>query len=850
MISTANDQGVPQALAAFGASNYFLNNYGIAGKDWGVIYGYKFLIYGSGLSQQQTAKVLQTLGQNGALPMPLSPQNISIDVPAATDVAVTMKGIVENHNGAPLRYITIRGTTGVYPNAGAVTPPSAGPQNALSYLFNNTISPAVQAGKNLVATANTLGLSNLLGGNSLAPPLNYDVGSETVGQVSGYAWVHALIRFLDSYLELKKNKQYRGLRLQFLMYKDKMYYDCTLKNYRINKIPGTVEYEYEINLTAWRRTPNPGGPAQDVTARASQSLLQNPSQQINLLAQVVQGLRQSRILVSQSLSVLQGITADINQDLLTPMREAILLGSELAGATETILDFPTSIIQSSKDAILSTLSQWSTSATNPQGVANINNALAQSGINPTTPVRALTALRPGTTVQQTVTERQSLGTADLAPSPETSSPLEQIFQNPQAFASVFDSFTIDQLPLTPQLQQAVQAERARVQAFTTGDLIQARNSVRSFMYQVSLRFGGGDATYSQIFGLPPPPTVPTGTLDTDAIENLSQLNDIVMAFDNIIYYYQNLPTVPNNDYFSYYAALAQANGLTFNTSSSRFFVPMPAGGSLNSLALQYLGDSDRWIEIAALNGLQPPYIDETGFTVPLTTNASGSVITLASNQNLFVGQAVQISANGLPTVFTTIGSIKAITSIEYAVTLAYGTQLNGYTTERQASLFAYLPDTINYSSVVAIPSASPVNIPGYIQTSPTPTDLTYFNYMAKVDFLLTSSGDLAIQGGDMLTSSGLQNLIQAANLIVQTEVGSIISNPTYGNPAQAGVSVADVSASDIVQTLSSAFAADPRFGLVQVASAVIDGPAVNINILVPVAGTTVFLPIATQVPIA
>jgi hypothetical protein len=43
-------------------------------------------------------------------------------------------------------------------------------------------------------------------------------------------------------------------------------------------------------------------------------------------------------------------------------------------------------------------------------------------------------------------------------------------------------------------------------------------------------------------------------------------------------------------------------------------IRIPTGATLESLALQYLGDITRWIEIVELNNLIPPYIDSTGLS--------------------------------------------------------------------------------------------------------------------------------------------------------------------------------------------------------------------------------------------
>lgn len=46
--------------------------------------------------------------------LPVNPQEISVDTPFAIGVTVTSQGILEEHNGFPLKQISIQGTTGVH----------------------------------------------------------------------------------------------------------------------------------------------------------------------------------------------------------------------------------------------------------------------------------------------------------------------------------------------------------------------------------------------------------------------------------------------------------------------------------------------------------------------------------------------------------------------------------------------------------------------------------------------------------------------------------------------------------------------------------------------------------------
>jgi hypothetical protein len=271
---------------------------------------------------------------------------------------------------------------------------------------------------------------------------------------------------------------------------------------------------------------------------------------------------------------------------------------------------------------------------------------------------------------------------------------------------------------------------------------------------------------------------------------------------------------------------------------------------MESLAAQYLGNADRWIEIAALNGLKAPYIDEEGFTIPFRSSGNGNSCLIEYNTNIYIGQIVEVMSDTQPTTVRKIDAIDTLSSIEMVVTFSGTNDLNKYTIADNASIKAFLPDTVNSLKLIAIPSDDAVSDANRIKTNPSREDLDFLTTMAKIDILLTSDGDLALTGqGDFTESVGLQNLTQAAMLKLQTKAYSIVNDPTFGNPVSSGISIADLNAKDLIKRLQKLFADDPRFGPVIAATAEVKGPAVVINLLIKVAELDYHLPLSVQVPL-
>jgi phage baseplate assembly protein W len=796
----------------------FFNWYANDGTSFQSIFGYQFVVTNGGQYVNHFF-------------LPIGPQNISMSVPVATSVAVTMKGITEDNNAAPLRQIVISGTTGTWHTAQPAGTSNSTVSNTLDYLFRNTISAAGAVASQFNKTVAAFS------GNPQATsgPLNYQdpTAASTVNQ-SGYWTFHNLQRFLDFYITNKKTRAGKDMRFTFQMHKDQMYYDCILTSYSWQKVAGTTEYAYTINLTAYRRRPAPvledAGSSTPVPVTAAN---------LNTFASIINGLKQTRVLISSAANVLRGIRQDADANLFQPMREAILLGSDALGLVKTMADFPQAIQNSAKFAIQSAVQDVTGSAADlRRSIDHILNA--QYGLRGSPSVPGSSALTSQLVVQATD------GKSQLAVRPETASPSEAMFKDPVVFAPVFDMISVDTLNVPDATNQAIQDEVNRVRLLTIDDWNTRRNNMRSVAVSISEALGGGSATYNQLLGLPPPKFT-YKQLSTDDIVTLSQINDAIMAVDAIIVQLQNAQPNSDNDYYGFYGAYAVANGLVFNSNTSKFFVPFPHDGSLESLAQQYLGDYSRWTEIAALNGLKEPYVDEDGFSVPLLSNAAENSVHISDPSDLYVGEIVTIRSSTRVGISRQIETIQEIAENDWLVTFTDGPSILGFTVEEGANLFAYLPDTVNSSKLIAIPSTQPVNVPGKVQLTPGQQDLNALGVIAKVDFLLQSDGQLVLNStGDVQLAQGMTNLVQAANIRLNTPQGSVLQWPTYGNPIQVGASIAEINVQDALRNLSKQFQQDPRFVGILAGRVHLNGPASVIDILLGVSGTQLNLPITTQ----
>ncbi len=834
------------------------------------LFDYEFVIHNG-------KKVLARL----VLPMP--PQSVNINVPTAVQTTVTMRGITEEHNAAPLRQISLAGTFGVYPSLPNSASSAAGSKGPLDYLFANTIQAvnrvADRAEKLLNAFSDNSGpLSTAL----------IDQPSEWVQ--TSYTVAHNMDRFFSAYLEAKKGgtvQLYLGLN----MHKDKMYYDCTLNNYAIRKQAGSMEYLYQIALTAWRRRETP------VENSGSQRTLPsvNSQQEPNYFARISGALNDARELIGESLFILKGIQGDIQQNILNPLKQINLLVKDALGAKAVYTDFSAQITRDYKQVMVKGWAQNIKAKGNPVNQEQVDRDLAIKGLfDPVSPSPISSAVvadendtdyskrvvdeqvkaqaeqvKQQTQVLETLKSMRSTDTVSIQSAQakldaelkrlselsqtntsESSSPVEQIFDNPEEFLDALSMVPIDELELPAALQLAIDAEINAARKLSYQDIANTRAQLVQFTSLLSQRLGGQDAVYNQVFGISDIDI--DKKLSTDDMNFLIKLDDAAGALDDLIVLLRDGAKTNENDYAKFYGDYARTQGIDFEENSSKFYVPFPFGASLESLAVQYLGSANRWIEIAAINGLKEPYIDEIGSFRSFSGSGSGNSFFVESSDSIYIGQILQFSSDTQTPENRRVEAFDIISEVQTIITVSGEADLAKFKIADNAKIRVFAPNTVNSRMLIAIPTTTPVNVPGNIQINPSERDLTNIGYVAKSDFLLINyedgTSDIGFIGSDVAIAQGVTNLIQAANIKLKTLRGELVNDPDFGNPLEAGDSLADFDAGLAVSRLSALFAEDSRFNRVAAARIQVQGRAATLDLLLDVVKSQAFLPLTTTIP--
>lgn len=191
--------------------------------------------------------------------LPISPQNLSISTPFATNIIPTLYGTIEEHSDVRYYDITIEGTTGMAPK---FVEPGAGENASILYSQLGTKGRSVASVASTISAggffAKTLGLVNQIK-NKAADILDGGPKPQTgiTPENSGYVAFHNLYRFL---LQYKKDAS--GVSgdtsprtthpLTFFNYKDGNQYDVAVRSFSMRRSASDpMLYYYSIQLRGY-----------------------------------------------------------------------------------------------------------------------------------------------------------------------------------------------------------------------------------------------------------------------------------------------------------------------------------------------------------------------------------------------------------------------------------------------------------------------------------------------------------------------------------------------------------------------------------------------------------------------
>lgn len=310
----------------------------------------------------------------------------------------------------------------------------------------------------------------------------------------------------------------------------------------------------------------------------------------SVMDQVQDLIFQARGIILKSLDILRGIETAIDQLILGPLRQLDLALTELINAPKQLSHMSDNLINKfSQSATLKLLG----------GAAKIAASIAILG-----PVAGATI------VASSAASKVGLGTDSVT--------LPLNIAKAATLGGIvlmaLGPIALTQIPLSPadmseDMKQTFAKETTAALAMTIGDMTALRDNAANLANTAATLFNLGSAEYNDLIGAPNPPIDDTKIATVDETELLygfalldEAINMILSTGEPLVPVNQAQELDRINEFFG--SELQLTNVVTVQE------IKIAANMTLETIAVQYLQDPNRWIDIVNLNGLKAPYISE------------------------------------------------------------------------------------------------------------------------------------------------------------------------------------------------------------------------------------------------
>lgn len=764
-------------------------------KRWNKVYPYQLLVLRASITSEGETTYEPVSGFQYTLPFP--PESLNMGMPIASTVEATLGGIVEQNNGAPFRDIQLMGSMGTFPARGSS--PSCHIPGSMERICGGIIGDT----QNTIMAG--LNVGRVFNNEDPLSPYSYtdsdfddqfvtnNIQNENtiIAKGTGYYQLKQLEKFLEAYVNAKKEDSKGELRLAWANWKD---YQgqvtlVTPIHFGFRKTaPQSLEYPYSLILRGWKRTPLTGS-----------SLFDNSLLSYNIFGTFY------RVLVAFSAGA----------RLVSDLKKLYLIGNHQNTIQEPIR----------KATLYSKL--------------QLGQSLALSDLPPTLKAKIFSEFLAATNIQTTGQPGKALANTQVITKLLSSQQsVEDLTYDQQA------AISINSLAVSATNMAVIQAEKAQIAALLRHDFVQLKETFEQGIDAIAFSVGAGSTSVALNYNFTSPLKSQKESPSDSDWEILWALDDCLQAFDTIIANTKN--SVNDSPVIDSMVQLTRRLGVAFQRPASKFAVPLPYRMSLQQLAQIYLKNPDRWIEIAVLNGLKPPYIDEEGYQDLLLVNGSGHQIIVSYDKNLYVNQLVFLGSNGTSTTKHRITNVKKVGNT--SVLTLDGDTVEIYKTRDQAYIQVYLPDTINSQGLIYIPSdREPLDndvittqIPGVDQFDPLVA-------VGGIDLQLDLNNDLVVGAdGDARYVAGLANIIQWTRVVLSVPLGQLQLHPSFGIAVRIGDSTADVEASVLANSVRNSLIKHGVFSSIDKIQVNKNGPTASIDAVASVYGYLQPIPVSYQ----
>lgn len=749
--------------------------------------------------------------------LPITPQQLTIQDQYAIQTSATLRGVLEEHNGIRFKTVSAQGTMGVWSQRSNINKPPGTP-NLLQSLFGGTLSAIGNVVNQVTNVINTA-----TGNHPSNKPTSLRPETSTTGSTgTGYYQALKLQQFLEQYAEAKRDPKNASWRLVFDIPKQNQSFVVSPVVYNwLQNVNKPMEISYNLQLKAWRRV--------NLNVKPDTQKPDNQPISPGILQRILNTISQAQQTLSASINLIGSVRSDVNH-IFDVIRQTRLFVKSLSGIVTTAADLPSQIAADFQSAISSSVvglgSTIKNTSSDPKVLASLQAITNSSNQFEGLSISAVTNGQLGSNAATS----QSLNSAN------------NIFSQPNANFSLLDTVPLSSLSLTNAQQVTVENVITTASETTVAELKEFRAVIQDLAVQLSDNFGAGSVQYNEIYGLPPPtPRIQPMTLDE--YEILKSLYDTMATYD-ILTATTTIDDQRTQSNMEYVAGLATTDDVTFSIPTSKVLAPVPFGLTIEGIAARYLGDPQRWLEIATLNNLREPYIDEDGFQLSLLSNASGRQLTVNSDTDLYIGQRIIVRSSTQSPSARVILGIDRLSDTSFLLTLDGLPDLDNFTTTNSAYIQAYLPGTCNSQQKIFIPSDLPVPPDSSIIPPPGTTN-DPLTGLSKVDWLLQDNGDLAVNNyGDFRYSSGITNIVQALRIKFGTQAGTVLLHKNFGLNVKVGTISSELQIQELFNSINNMVTQDPRFTGVSKLQINLNGTTLGISCAISLPGQTGVFPIS------
>ncbi len=387
-------------------------------------------------------------------------------------------------------------------------------------------------------------------------------GQRPTNTVSGYEYFNQFRNYLRSYSELKKDPTQKNAQLYFINRKDTEYLIVEPLKFSLERSassPFLYNYKLLLKVLGMKKPSPAGGILGEIFNKID-----------NVITKVVDYIQQARFAVLTATQLLKNVKRDFVETVLEPIETAALAFKTLKGLTYTLLDLPNSVLVELSDRTTKAfLDEGKQSKKNGDSIfAQIKfpvNTLQESQVNK---YKALDILTP----------------------------------------EAKDTITVSQLTAKEKVffDNAISQSLIKPESFYF-DLITNIEETRD---NLSDKTGVGDSFYNTFEGRTPEFS-PSRSNRTPRADEIDAFVGLELAHRAIQYVLSAKELFGETlDQYINDVETRYDNNIVIPQPQSVDEILLQHGHNLETLAMEYLGDATRWIDIAILNRLKFPYISD------------------------------------------------------------------------------------------------------------------------------------------------------------------------------------------------------------------------------------------------